>query len=98
LHTIAPRFFPIWDQAIARKYGCYWYAYGKAASSYVRFMQPSRDLVAALEAEYAQRGKAAGLPPAKDLAGALSKPSGRPKSLLKFLDEYNYAKYTGKWV
>jgi hypothetical protein len=48
--------------------------------------------VVALENAYRDTGHR--LPPAADLAGALSLHGGRPKSLLKFLDEYYYARAT----
>ena len=32
------------------------------------------------------------------LTGILSQLAGHPKTVLKFLDEYFYAKYTRRWV
>jgi hypothetical protein len=43
LHLLAPRFFPLWDQAIAKAYGC-----GDsidAVGKYLKFMHASRDIV-----------------------------------------------------
>jgi hypothetical protein len=37
LHLLAPAFFPLWDIAIAKGYGCYWYTPEKASSKYITF-------------------------------------------------------------
>ena len=43
LHLLAPRYFPLWDQAIAKAYRC---AYSvEPAASYIKFMRVSRDMV-----------------------------------------------------
>jgi hypothetical protein len=40
LHLLAPRFFPPWDNAIARRYGC---AYAnQPARAYIRFCEAMR--------------------------------------------------------
>jgi hypothetical protein len=46
LHLLAPRFFPLWDTAIARAYSC---SYSRdPVVQYVRFMGLSKDLVTEL--------------------------------------------------
>lgn len=99
LHIIAPQFFPLWDVAIAAGCNCSWSNKKDAASQYVEFFKYSQAASAALDAEYKARSPAAGkLPVAPDLASALSKLCRRPKSLLKFIDEYCFAKYTKNWI
>jgi hypothetical protein len=40
LHLLAPNFFPLWDEAIAKKgYKCYWYNSKKAVSKYLFFFK-----------------------------------------------------------
>jgi len=47
LHLLAPRFFPLWDAAIARAYGC---SYARQpAAWYLAFMRISREMVASFE-------------------------------------------------
>jgi hypothetical protein len=73
LHLLAPAFFPLWDDAIAKAYGCY---YSEApAEAYIRFCRIIRGL-------------------ATSLVGVVS----GPKTLLKQIDEYNYAKFTQEWI
>ena len=70
LHLLAPAFFPLWDDKIAKAYGC-WY-------EYIPFLRKMVDLA---------RLVGPGL--------ALIDPG---KTVLKVIDEYNYAKYTKGWV
>lgn len=98
LHIIAPRFFPIWDRAIAKGRSCHWYDSAHAASKYIAFMNDCQTIAASLEARYKQEQDSAGLPDARNLAAALSKRCGRSKTILKFLDEYFYARYTRDWI
>jgi len=98
LHTIAPRFFPIWDRKIAAGLRCLWNDSGEAAGKYLDLIRQTKETVASLERAYADKSARAGLPDAGNLIGALSKHAGRDKTMLKFLDEYYYAKYTGGWV
>jgi len=75
LHLLAPDFFPIWDYAIARAYGC---AYSSnPAGAYVRFCALIRDIAAHLEPEVQ-------LDP--------------DRSLVKRIDEYNYARFSKRWI
>lgn len=53
LHLLAPRFFPIWDRAIAEAYGLGLAAAGKNAANYCRFMDISKTQVLALGGEQA---------------------------------------------
>jgi len=42
LHLLAPRFFPLWDRAIARAYRCALRPLGQNAAVYLRFMRSTR--------------------------------------------------------
>lgn len=74
LHLLAPKFFPIWDQRIARAYRCPYYS--APAAAYQRFSMITRDIAVRV--------------------GPLLPAS--PKSLLKQIDEYNYAHFTQSWI
>jgi hypothetical protein len=70
LHLLAPNYFPLWDDKIARAYNCHYY--------YVPFMQEMQSLALILA-------------PKVDLKST-------DKTLLKLIDEYNYAKFTRQWI
>ena len=77
LHLLAPDFFPLWDNKIARAYGC---AYSiNPAEKYITFLNKSKEMAEQLQSTVNP----------KALVG---------KTLLKLIDEYNYAKYTRNWV
>jgi hypothetical protein len=74
LHLLAPEFFPLWDDKIAKAYGCY---YSKDPSAkYLMFIQQSKDIAVAIWGKI-QSGET---------------------TLLKVIDEYNYAKFTKRWI
>jgi len=75
LHLLAPRFFPLWDRAIAHAYGLRLKQRGKNADAYCLFMAVTKAHVI-------------------DLGGEQS--VGR--NPLKAIDEYNYCKYTKRWI
>ena len=76
LHLLAPEFFALWDDKIARAYSCYYNE--MPADMYWKFMIMMRDFASELPKNLAS-----------DMPG---------KSLVKLIDEYNYAKYTKEWV
>ncbi|MBA7606945.1 hypothetical protein ES703_14097 [subsurface metagenome] len=39
LHLLAPKFFPMWDDQIAKDYRCYWYSSEGAAEKYICFCE-----------------------------------------------------------
>lgn len=76
LHLLAPRFFPLWDQAIAKAYDC---AYSvDPVGRYLDFMHVSKDMV-------------------RELRDTIE-PLLDGKTQLKVVDEYNYSKFTKRWV
>jgi hypothetical protein len=70
LHLLAPAFFPLWDDKIAREYGCHY--------DYLRFIQKMQALASSLAPHVGSETA--------------------DKTLLKLIDEYNYAKFTQKWI
>lgn len=94
LHILAPSFFPLWDQEIAKGCGFNWYRPDRAAAKYVAFMEDAKNAISALERQFADGSRPAGLPAARSLAESLSKRAKRPKTMLKFLDEYLYVTHT----
>ncbi len=74
LHLLAPRFFPLWDDKIARAYGCYYNE--QPAEKYVSFCKITKTIADKVK-NYISR---------------------RDKTLIKLIDEYNYSKYTQRWI
>jgi hypothetical protein len=72
LHLMAPQFFPLWDDKIARAYKCYYSI--TPAEKYLKFMEKTLAFAKAVGKRHARATSA--------------------KSLVKLIDEYNYAKYT----
>lgn len=70
LHLLAPAFFPLWDDKIARAYKCHY--------KYIPFIHKMQALAQTLEPH----------------VGAET----TGKTLLKLIDEYNYAKFTKAWI
>lgn len=85
LHLLAPKFFPIWDQYIAAEYDCN-YSW-KPADAYIRFCIEIQKIAE----------KMASQDQVKQLLSNDFGDSGK-KSLLKRIDEFNYAKFTQHWV
>ena len=75
MHLLAPAFFPLWDEKIAKAYDCYYDV--NPADKYINFMRKTKEIAAAL---------ASCIQIIDD------------KTLLKLIDEYNYAKHTKQWV
>ena len=74
LHLLAPGFFPLWDDKIAKGYCCH-YSHDPS-EQYLRFMKISKGMAESLRGKVETRGS----------------------TLLKVIDEYNYAKLTKKWI
>jgi hypothetical protein len=74
LHLLAPGFFPLWDNKIAKGYCCH-YAHDPSGQ-YLQFMKISKGMVESLRGKVETRGS----------------------TLLKVIDEYNYAKLTKEWI
>jgi len=55
LHLLAPRFFPIWDRAIAKAYGCAFKPRGKNGAGYRRFIEITHFQCQCLRASFSQK-------------------------------------------
>ncbi len=44
LHLLAPKFFPLWDNRIAKAYGCLWHYSNEAWVKYLDFMRKTQQL------------------------------------------------------
>jgi hypothetical protein len=75
LHLLAPKFFPLWDRAIAKAHGVPLRKAGFNGDRYFRFIVETQ----------AQHRELRRQQPEHD-------------DLLKWLDEYNYCKYTMGWL
>ena len=86
LHLLAPSFFPAWDGRIAAEYGCPWLTSDAAADSYLDFMEKTKRGLEQLKHDN-DRSLA-------DIEKELCGQARFPKTLLKFVDEFNYMRYT----
>lgn len=74
LHILAPSFFPLWDDKIARAYNSYYNT--EPAKKYFQFCNTIKSMSCSI-GNYINKAD---------------------KSLIKFIDEYNYSKYTKRWI
>ena len=74
LHLLAPKFFPLWDDKIARAYRCNYDT--NPAEKYVSFCKITK-IIAEKVKDY-------------DIQ--------TDRTLIKLVDEYNFSKYTKKWI
>lgn len=72
LHLLAPSFFALWDDAIARAYGCYYN--DSPEKKYMLFSMKVKDIAAHVEGLVTSN-----------------------KTVVKLIDEYNYARFTQGW-
>lgn len=86
LHSLAPSFFPLWDEAIAEGYDC---KYNRDPSgAYILFCKRMEIVVNEVkDYDFGEKHE-------------IKFESGfkEEKSLLKLIDQYNYSKYTKGWI
>jgi hypothetical protein len=78
LHIICPNFFPLWDNKIARRYGCRWGKSEFSFESYWEYMVKVKEQINNIKGTKTNRIKEI----LKDY------------TILKLIDEYNYMSYT----
>ena len=100
LNLLAPAMFPLWDQGIKKAYG-----YSRTGLSgtrdYLPFIGKMQDCCRDLVGQYkAGHGLLNAETAESDLINECLKASGATyhKTLLKLVDEYNYAKFTKHWI
>jgi hypothetical protein len=87
LHVLAPRTFPLWDDAIRKALGFGGDSNG-AACQYVRFMHWCQGVLEQLNHQQSLA----------EIETDISRIERFPKTILKYLDEYLYARYTKRWI
>lgn len=95
LHLLAPDFFPLWDNDMAKAYGCYWVRSGQAPIYYVKFIKVIREVIDQVIAGYIDEHGGDREDAVRDICEKGSRPFKKP--LLKLIDEYNYARYSKPW-
>jgi len=102
LSLLAPKLFPMCDEAISQAYDCWWVYSDFGFIEYTTFMHYIKILAEQLIAEYSKNHKIQDSHKAENLlVDEIKSYSGDKfqynKSLLKIIDEYNYAKHTKEW-
>lgn len=86
LHILNPRFFMMWDRNIRMGYGCL-----ENGEGYFNFLLRSQreiqEVIATYTNDYPSNG---------EVSHRIY--AGRVKSILRLLDEYNFARYTRQWI
>ena len=77
LHMLAPNFFPLLDQEIAKNYEIDYHE--NPEESYLKFMEITKEMI--------ERIRNYKIPE-----------KYRNETLLKLIDEYNYSKFTKRWI
>jgi len=98
LHLLAPHFFPLWDEKIAKVYvGEY---LRNPAKKYIDFMEKIKEVIAKIEGFKKDKKFAKELAKYESLSVNLDKKEldERRFSILKLIDEYNYSRITKPWI
>ena len=101
LNLLAPKCFPLWDEAISQEYDCWWMHSDFGAMQYIRFMKLAKVQCVDITTEYSKAHSISNLDSAEQrLTQECASISGKiyDISLLKIIDEYNYARYTKHWL
>jgi len=86
LHILNPQFFMMWDVAIRHKYGCF-----DNGEGYFNFLYRSlREIQEVLQTYTNEHGTTI------EISQRIY--SGQTKTVVKLLDEYNWAKYKKEWI
>jgi hypothetical protein len=92
LHLLAPNFFPLWDDDISEAYDCCWESSDTASTTYLVFMEKMKDLSQRIVETYLSRANVNRDASKSAICRVASVNVPFTKSLLKIIDEYNYAK------
>lgn len=93
LHILNPAFFVMWDDAIRYEYGC-----SEINEGYFNFLLRSqKEIKEVFETYIKDYGNAHD--PSKEIPQRIySEYNGHSKTIVKLLDEYNWAKYKNGWI
>ncbi len=96
LHLLAPHFFPLWDRKIAEAYVDRYLE--KPAEKYIEFTECIYEFIQKLEnfRKDSELKNFLGKYEAKSIEDI--GPKTRKFSILKLIDEYNYARFTKGWI
>lgn len=101
LNLLAPKCFPLWDEAISQEYDCWWVYSDFGLVEYIKFMKLTKSQCVDIVTEYSKVHAISDFDVAEQrLIQECISISGTnyDRSLLKIIDEYNYAKYTKQWL
>jgi len=100
LNLLAPKCFPLWDEAISQAYDCWWVYSDFGLLEYIKFMKLTKLQCINIVTEYSKAYAINDLDLAEQrlLQECISiSGTNYDRSLLKIIDEYNYATYTKQW-
>jgi hypothetical protein len=92
LHIFQPKSFVMWDDAIRKNYGCH-----SNAEGYLNFLWRSKWEIQEIITTYQQYSGCNNVPNVIENIEKRLYVDGW-KSITKLLDEYNFARYTKKWI
>jgi hypothetical protein len=95
IHLLLPNFFPIWDNAISKGYGCHWRDSTDSPEKYVSFIEKIKNNAQVIINSYVKEFNIDNHAAEQRIISL--HPLKRLYSIIKMIDEYNYAKYTKKW-
>ncbi len=101
LNLLVPKCFPLWDEAISQEYDCWWVYSDFGLLEYIKFMKLAKTECVDIVTEYSKAYSINDLDLAEQkLIKECISLSGTnyDRSLLKIIDEYNYARYTKHWL
>lgn len=101
LNLLAPKYFPLWDEAISKEYDCWWEYPDFGIIEYIKFMKLTQSQCVDIVTEYSKVHAISDFDVAEQrLIQECISISGTnyDRNLLKIIDEYNYAKYTKQWL
>lgn len=97
LHVFAPEFFPLWDDEISKVYGCYWHLPRFSPEKYVEFIWKIREDADRVISSFMQKHNVDRSKAEESIINSHPDQKYR-RGILKMIDEYNYSKYTKKWI
>lgn len=105
LHLLSPEFFSLWDDNIAKEYKVLWVTSDKSPQLYVKFQAITLEIARGIVESYKNQYNVTDEVAMQEICGKwyrhitnvvykpLTQSQIQKKSLVKLIDEYNYAKY-----
>jgi hypothetical protein len=92
LHLLAPRFLPLWDGRIARRYRCVWSNKKSAVLRYLEFLEKIQTICNHVVRDYADTN-GIGMHLAASRVEEECSFNEKRRTLVKLVDEYNYVTF-----